>query len=98
MKTPDQLQTAQDFLDFFEAIPEEKWCTTVYENEDGQRCAEGHLIYAGGLTHNLVHKMEKLFPAHFSIIRVNDGVGAYNLPTPKQRICAALRDAVAQGK
>lgn len=33
---------AQYFIDKFEAIPEERWCTSVFRNGKGQMCANGH--------------------------------------------------------
>lgn len=33
---------AQYFIDKFQAIPEENWCTEFFQNEEGQCCANGH--------------------------------------------------------
>jgi hypothetical protein len=34
---------AAAFIERFEAIPEEKWCTLKFLNDSGQRCAMGHV-------------------------------------------------------
>lgn len=38
------MYTIQYFIDKFEAIPEEKWCTHTQQNDKGQRCAFGHCM------------------------------------------------------
>lgn len=38
---------AQYFINKFEAIPEEMWCSFRQVNEQGQRCALGHFMPAG---------------------------------------------------
>lgn len=37
------LKSIKDFISFFEAIPDSKWCTGSYQNGNGQCCALGHL-------------------------------------------------------
>ena len=39
--------TVDYFLEKFDAIPEEKWTTRAFSNDEGQRCAEGHCSDGG---------------------------------------------------
>jgi hypothetical protein len=37
------MKTKEEFIAFFEAIPEEQWCMSELTNSIGQHCALGHL-------------------------------------------------------
>ncbi len=37
--------TLEGFRAFFASIDESLWCSGVYANNDGQRCAQGHLCH-----------------------------------------------------
>lgn len=82
------------FIEKFEAIPEESWCTEEFE-KDGACCAFGHCG-----TRDFKSTIEAIELAHlFSnlddiyVVCVNDGSEPmYSQPTPKQRILAALHD------
>ncbi len=88
------------FIAKFEAIPEEKWCSGYY-SEDDKMCALGH---CGAENHAserpeyfaLKALARKIGPD--SAITVNDGYSeTYDQPTPKGRILAWLRDAQEDG-
>lgn len=102
MKTPAELHTATDFLQFFEAIPEEKWCVGKYRDSEGRSCAYGHLGIgvddAGDeATAPISSRINRYLGWHTH--EINDGrYPGHTEPTPKARICAALRDAIAKGK
>lgn len=89
------MKTAREFYDFYAAIPEEKWCTGAYENLKGQCCALGHLDIHFKYSNNTIKALIK-------ILRwpnlINEGyLKTYSQLTPKQRILAALQDAMECG-
>jgi hypothetical protein len=93
------MYTAQYFIDKFEAIPEEEWCTGAISYE-GKHCAYGHCGYMHTHTdessalRGLFQKLERFT----FVTEVNDCKEApYLQETPKQRILAALRDIVEKG-
>lgn len=86
-----ELITIDDFIEFYEAIPEDKWCTKRLLSTNGSRCAIGHL---GRYTPNAQRLME-LFSTGLetTVTYVNDGfMSAFTATTPKQRILNALTD------
>ena len=111
-----KLQTAQDFYDFFAAIPAEKWCIDYTQNEAGQRCAWGHLgnyagghygdVPVGGNEEALGRLASVLAPfnqgPYYStgsvVFDINNGRDErYQQDNPRDRILAALKDAI-EGK
>lgn len=92
------------FIKKFEAIPEDKWCTGSLGG-NGKHCALGHCgmtrtidaTYEATMLAELfvkylrVHKFEYDWVFH-TVYPINDSKLKYNLPTPKQRILAALHD------
>lgn len=96
------------FISKFEKIPDSKWCTGVFDDDD-KHCANGH---CGVTEKNCSDDMPEeatalnmLFNKHGYINTkyrlsdwgpvaiVNDNHdGVYNEPTPKKRILAALRN------
>lgn len=86
------------FIDKFEVIPEEMWCTKRYASGGGKYCAYGHC----GLTDSISHTSEGLalskisldyLGACFIMSEINDGYNlSYQQSTPKARILAALYD------
>jgi hypothetical protein len=91
---------AQYFIDKFSDIPEESWCTGVYIDNLGRRCALGHCAYFGDEDANGIRK---LFSSKIGSINawgglvhrigdINDGDHPdFTQDTPKQRILAALQ-------
>jgi len=94
MKT---FKTLEEYYDFFEAIPEEKWCTHNFENYYGQRCVIGHLTDGVGDVFGC-NNFETL--TYHSPISINDGMGEfYKLgDTPKERVLSyiILRSALQE--
>lgn len=89
------MKTVNDFINFFEPIPEDKWCIYQLENNAGQRCAMGHVL--GGGLHLLNDESRKLthrlFKISNNIININNGSDPlYQQETPKQRVLTALYD------
>ena len=90
------------FIRKFEKIPEGDWTTGEYESEDGKLCAGGHCgANVGGWYGNEISRALYELLKHLKTGDeqangpgiVNDGrCPAYQQPTPKQRILAALRD------
>ena len=92
------MKTAAEFIEFFEAIPEEKWTVGSFIDEQGQCCAYGHLGCRDGQFPEPVDSdaLCDLF-RDCSVVRINDGQDArFKQPTPKQRILAALREIQAK--
>lgn len=86
-------QTAKEFYDFYNTIPEEMWCTLTFKNEIGQCCAYGHVGCTLGRntmeSNNLAHILD------YGVSYINDGFNPrYKQPTPKARILAALLDVM----
>lgn len=82
------------FINKFEAIPEDLWCTGLYTKGE-KHCAVGH---CGGNSSvkseeaDFLHDMFRIKLILF-IVDVNDGLcEQYPQPHPKQRILAALYD------
>lgn len=94
------LEWTNDFIDFFSAIPEERWCTGTYEI-DGRQCAWNFLRYKEQFNRMipLINLIAEKNGHPTSLIGIpllpliNDGKAkCYPQPTPKQRILAALND------
>lgn len=97
------MQTPQEFLEFFEAIPEDQWTNSVLFREEGTRCALGHLGVRSYLPENndavVIHNVNILsgllrgeenhnFDTSVQIVwRVNDS----NQAPPKTNMLNALR-------
>lgn len=94
---PSELRTAEDFKRFFEGIPDEKWCTQVYIDDNGRCCAMGHLG-PNTLRAQVVRDLfENILVTNAAT--VNDGDHPdFQQPTPKQRILAALDEIIAKEK
>lgn len=95
------------FINYYETIPEEKWCAGRFSNEEGQNCAIGLLGVDGTFFHGiekteLFESLCKLVPLGSSygyvdypedLALANNGKKAqYQQPTPKQRTLAYLND------
>jgi hypothetical protein len=97
------MKTATEFIEFFEAIPEEKWTTGTFKKGD-QCCAEGHLRQRRTRYRHNIERLEKLLRPVCSattelsaVVFINDGLDLrFPQPTPKQRILAALREIQAK--
>lgn len=98
------------FLDFFSAIPEDKWCVCALERGD-TRCANGHLNYRvhgsgqwpDGQPPASVFALTDLTQKHLGLSApdINNGnffnvVTRFPQPTPRARILAALTDIKSQ--
>lgn len=95
----------KQFIKFFSAIPSKKWCTGVYENSYGQKCALGHLGVDGENECRAAGAGEVLCRLLDAPSEINDGdcitllcVGydMVKLKTPKDRILAALRQKLKE--
>lgn len=102
------LQTKQDFIAFFEAIPDERWITGSVgcpEDPFAPCCAGGHCLRNDGMRtwdkdNGSLGNLHALVLGHYHLYPqwINDGStlgGANSLfpqKTPKERILAALRD------
>lgn len=86
----------QYFIDRFSAIPEEHWLEGHFtsETDPTQHCAYGHCGCTPDCQENLeANTLDRLFRDHkLNVAEVNDAVEPTfrYLPTPKQRILAAL--------
>lgn len=87
------------FIQKFEAIPEEKWCTVKYRDR-GACCSLGHCgegmddEYGFSVTDEAeaLKKMVFIGLDDADVPSINDGQdNRFQQPTPKQRILAALR-------
>lgn len=95
------MKTAQDFIEFFQAIPDENW------NDDGQyekienpkcKCALGHLGWGYGegnvtiATDEGKRLINILRPVGY-VVYINDGILEFTNTgsTPKERIINALK-------
>ena len=96
----DTLQTAQDFYNFFDAIPAEKWCANLLQNNSGQRCAWGHLgryVSEPEVIGNwqALCRLDNILGGN--AIAINNGRNPkYQQDNPKDRILAALKDKMKE--
>jgi hypothetical protein len=101
------VKTARDFIDYFTAIPDDKWCIGDFTNDKGQHCAIGHLM--AGSTAN-TSRLTQLFNEAFGDVvdtvcindaRSIDGDGDPRFKafgkTPKERILMTLHAAEGLG-
>lgn len=98
---PKTLTTAQDFIDFFTPIPDEKWCTGYFEHGvTKQRCATGLVRENPFVEDANSTKLRALFDEeNIDVSWINNGsVPIYYQATPKARILAALHDLKEKGK
>lgn len=101
------LKTKQDFIEFFEAIPEKKWCKGQLSDNKGRHCAMGHLNdlfkddTADGWDKTLTN-FNKLYKtkagAYATLVNLNDNHANevaskfFKINTPKKRVLAFLKD------
>lgn len=77
MKQTKTLKTKTDFYKFFQAIPNEKWCTGSF-NGHGRYCALGHLGLRNSdedFTLPNIQNLKKLGGSTDQIISINDNKG-----------------------
>lgn len=87
------------FIDKFSQIPEEKWTTEKYIDEQGRCCAYGHCGQRGtdeqaDFDTEEAEELHDLFWKQFNVdvATINDGCHeGFPQKTPKERILAALR-------
>ena len=107
--TEEQRHQAKYFINFFEAIPDERWCAGLQIAPDGQRCALGHLLpedekfdedHGSNEKNEAVSRLfggGYLTGGGYKVAAINDGRNRrYQQPTPKARILAALHDLIRQ--
>jgi hypothetical protein len=96
-----KFKTLPEYYEFFNAIPEEKWCVDKYQNQEGQMCAVGHLTGPDGDIHTRNHPIRsklsiksELNPycRYYDAARINNGSGemADLGDTPRERILNAI--------
>ena len=98
-ETMDKPWTIDDYIAFYESIPEDKWTTGDFVDGFGRCCALGHLGFREGHADDstLSHSVFFYRLHRVSLPMVNDGfVEPYKQPTPKQRVLAYLRDLKAK--
>lgn len=98
-ETPWNPWTLDDYIAFYESIPEEKWTTGDFVDGFGRCDALGHLGFRGCYADDSTeHHAEFFVKYHIPLPMVTDGVvEPYNQqPTPKQRVLAYLRDLKAK--
>lgn len=93
-------KTLPEYYEFFDAIPEEKWCVDKYQNQEGQMCAVGHLTGPDGDVYTRSHpirsklsiKAELKHYGRYDAARINNGSGETAVlgDTPKERILNAI--------
>lgn len=91
--------TLNYFIKYFKSIPEDKWCIGEFINDQGQKCAYGHLgLGVTQFYHNPTPRAKALmdicFEAGRSSIAVATANNAYASElgdTPKKRVIAFLQ-------
>lgn len=84
----------QYFINKFSAIPDSLWCVGILTGINGQHCAIGHCMNTGKFPYEDT-SLRILLDTSMDrrTVRINDGLdAAYQQPTPKARILAALAD------
>lgn len=81
------------FINKFENIHEDKWCTNTLQDAEGRRCAIGHCIekpYRSTDESNALAELVVLYTG-VAVSLVNDGfISTFKQPKPKDRILALL--------
>lgn len=90
--------SADYFLNFFKSIPESKWMTDDWHNEDKTKfCAMGHLGSIKGKVSDESRDLAQILGCNPA--GINDGKNRhYQQDHPKHRIIAALNDAKMYGR
>lgn len=99
----NEIHTCDWFLDFFGAIPEDRWCVGSLTGFGETHCALGHcgatVVQLNYHESPMARALNLLFSNHLysPVHRINDGwVTRYQQPTPKARILKALHDIKAK--
>lgn len=82
--------TVDYYINKFESIPEEEWCTDKITDNSGRHCALGHCIENDKETISLSELIWSNLGCSAATINDNHNK-SFNQPTPKQRILAALK-------
>ena len=91
--TPEDCHNLEDYIAFFRAIPEERWCEIRWRGPDDRRCAQGLLGCTSRRDTPSYRRLKALGVTDLE--EVNDGVApGYSQPTPKQRVLAYLEDVL----
>lgn len=89
-------KTIDDYISFYQAIPDDKWCTGVFTTDDGRCCALGHLGERNMNTTPIdVKNLQDMAIKYGDYISdVNDGSPEYlHLgDTPKERVVNYLKN------
>lgn len=92
--TPEDCQSLEDYIAFFRAIPEERWCEGTWKDNQGRKCAEGWLGCSAQCPYTASDSRLTLLLGE-SLAVVNDGEHPdYQQPTPKARALAYLEDVL----
>lgn len=104
MKTEQKRHKIKFFINFFEALPDEKWCIGSVTNALGQHCALGHALAFDqqqnpsrpvglGMGYGLAWSLQLLLP---NVTQHNDGICTKRLKTPKKRVLAVLHEKLKE--
>ena len=71
----------KDYIKFFKAIPADEWCIDVLQNDEGKRCALGHInaFYTGD---GLVWANYRMPVLGHNVVNINNG---YYISNVKKR-------------
>lgn len=91
----NDLEFTREMTAFFEAIPDDMWCSGFYQSSIlYRRCAMGHVLFSNGCSSaDRLKSIAFLYLGGPVVESINDGdVIKYQQPTPKLRVLAALKD------
>lgn len=89
-----KINSLQDLIDYYEKIPENKWCKGAYTKGE-KHCALGHLGFRSGAMIMDVNKKLKKAKIHgIDLVIANDD-DAY---TPKQNVLKYLKELQNENK
>jgi hypothetical protein len=98
MNAEEKRHLVKFFINKFEAIPEDRWCSGVLQDHHGRKCALGHTFSL--VPNNETEKLCELFAGEYSgwhtVAMINNGDSSYRQPTEKARILAALHDKLKE--
>jgi hypothetical protein len=92
-KKQEALKITKKFINFYSRIPEKKWCIGELDNNQGQQCALGHIIYNDNMAPYETALRRLLSVVGARIVMVNDNIeDKYTKfgDTPKKRIVGVL--------
>ena len=104
LMSTEHLQTLEDFVVFYEAIPDDKWCVGLFHLDDNPTicCALGHLgrtafEFTDSSTRLLMLLSDVWGVTCPSLSHVNDGKHEiFTGSTPKVRVLSFLKESIAR--